>query len=61
MNISNNLTLIMVSHRYSTLFNCDRILEVDKGVIVADGPPNEILNLKNKNYLKVSHYSFQRN
>ncbi len=45
-NISNNLTLIMVSHRYSTLLNCDRILKIDKGKIVDDGSPTQVLNLK---------------
>ena len=44
--LSNNLTLIMVSHRYSTLSNCDRILEVHKGAIIADGPPNKILKFE---------------
>ena len=32
------LTIIIVAHRWSTLKQCDRILELSDGVIVRDGP-----------------------
>ena len=35
--LNNNLTCIMISHRYQTLKKCDRIIEIKNGVIISDG------------------------
>ncbi len=40
-------TLIIVTHRLSTVQNCDRILFIEKGKIIKQGSPNEILNSNN--------------
>ena len=38
-------TLIMVTHRASMLALADRIILLDKGKIVADGPKDEVMGL----------------
>ena len=37
-------TLIVVTHRLSTVKNCDKIFFIDKGKIIKQGTPKEILN-----------------
>ena len=37
-------TLIIVTHRLFTVKNCDKIFFIDKGKIIKQGPPEEILN-----------------
>ena len=37
-------TLIIVTHRLSTVQNCDRILFIEKGKIIKQGSPESILN-----------------
>ena len=37
-------TLILVTHRATLLALCDRLIVMDKGAIVADGPKDEVLN-----------------
>jgi ATP-binding cassette subfamily C protein LapB len=41
-------TMILITHRYSLLPLVDRILVMDQGKIVADGPRDQILRLTNK-------------
>lgn len=36
-------TMVIVAHRLATVASCDRILVLDAGRIVADGPPDEVL------------------
>ena len=40
-------TLIIITHRLTTVQNCDKIFMFEKGKIVKQGPPNEILNSNN--------------
>ena len=40
-------TLIIITHRLSTVKNCDKIFCVDKGKIIKQGLPEEILNFDN--------------
>ena len=39
-------TRIVIAHRLSTIRNCDRILVMDKGVIVEEGTYNELIDKK---------------
>lgn len=39
--LSGKYTIISVAHRYSTISNCDRIIKLEGGKIVFDGPPKE--------------------
>lgn len=43
-------TRIVIAHRLSTIINCDRILVMDKGVIVESGTYKELMALKGKFY-----------
>ncbi|MFX4396976.1 hypothetical protein ABTA35_20450, partial [Acinetobacter baumannii] len=36
-------TMIVVAHRFSTLRNCDWIIKLDKGKIVSEGTPKEMI------------------
>ena len=38
-------TVIMIAHRLSTLRSCDRVISLEKGVIINDAPPDSILGL----------------
>tara|TARA_Y100000589_G_scaffold190431_1_gene180355 strand:+ start:491 stop:2278 length:1788 start_codon:yes stop_codon:yes gene_type:complete len=42
--LRNDLTIIAIAHRYSTLRNFDRILKIENGSIVSDGTPKEIFD-----------------
>lgn len=41
-----NRTVIAVAHRLSTIVGFDRVIVVDKGRIVEDGPPQQLLRQK---------------
>ena len=41
--LNRNLVLVIIAHRLSTLKRCDRIIQLDKGQVVASGSPSEIL------------------
>lgn len=49
-NIMKNKTVIAVAHRLSTLKNMNRIIVLDKGKIIEDGTPKELLNKKDGLY-----------
>ncbi|KAK6760033.1 hypothetical protein RB195_021526 [Necator americanus] len=40
---SEGLTTITIAHRMSAIRNCDRLLVMEKGQIVEEGPPDELL------------------
>tara|TARA_B100000029_G_C17537862_1_gene945551 strand:+ start:6 stop:1676 length:1671 start_codon:yes stop_codon:yes gene_type:complete len=42
--LKGNKTLIIITHRLSTVQNCDKIFMIDKGKIVKEGIPKNILN-----------------
>jgi ATP-binding cassette subfamily B protein len=41
--LSRDITIVTIAHRLSTLQRCDRVIELNQGVVVASGPPNMIL------------------
>jgi ABC-type multidrug transport system fused ATPase/permease subunit len=41
--LDRNLTMVMIAHRLSTVQRCDRVVRLDHGMVVANGPPNLIL------------------
>ena len=38
-------TIIIIAHRLSTVSNCDRLYKIEKGKIIAQGSPKEIIEL----------------
>ncbi|MCQ2176175.1 MAG: ATP-binding cassette domain-containing protein, partial [Bacteroidales bacterium] len=50
-NVINNLsnfgcTRISIAHRLSTIMECDRVIVLDKGNIIEDGKPSELMAQK---------------
>lgn len=41
--LSKELTIVMIAHRLSTVQRCDRVVKLELGKVVADGPPIEVL------------------
>jgi ABC-type multidrug transport system fused ATPase/permease subunit len=46
-------TVIMIAHRLSTIMSADRILVVDRGVVVEDGNHSQLLKKKQGLYKKL--------
>ena len=42
---SQELTIVMIAHRLSTVKQCDRVLRLESGILAADGPPKIVLEL----------------
>lgn len=45
ININNDLTIIMITHRLTTLTKFDRVIELKNGKVLRFGKPEDILNL----------------
>ena len=45
--LKNNLTILMIAHRLTTLKHCDKIIKVESGNIEVAGPYNEIIQKEN--------------
>lgn len=50
-----NMTIVMSSHRQSLLSLCDRVLVLEKGKLVMEGPPKSILETPSKQKHKVKN------
>jgi len=50
-NLNKNITIILITHRLSTVKNCDKILLLEKGKIINEGTFEELIKL-NKNFQK---------
>ena len=40
--LGNDITIIAIAHRYSSLKHFDRIIKIENGVLLFDGLPKEI-------------------
>lgn len=41
--LHDDLTIILIAHRLSTISSCDRVIRLEGGLIISDGPPQTIL------------------
>ncbi len=41
--LSNDLTIVMIAHRLSTVERCNRVIKLAGGTVLADGPPSQVL------------------
>ncbi len=42
-NLADKVTCVIIAHRLSTVAHCDRVLWIDKGTIIMDGPAKEVV------------------
>ena len=49
----------MLAHRLSTIFNADKILVVDNGVIVEEGTHEELINIPDGKYKSLYNMQFK--
>ncbi|QNI57163.1 ABC transporter type 1/ ATPase component [Synechococcus sp. BIOS-U3-1] len=42
-NFSKEITIVMIAHRLSTVQQCDRVIRLERGRVVADGSPEQVL------------------
>ena len=54
---SREKTIIIIAHRLSTVYNADNIVVLDKGIVVEEGPHDELLNKKGQ-YFDLWHQQF---
>jgi len=52
-NLKNRITVFVIAHRLTTLTNSDRLLALEKGKIVEQGKPSELLSDKESYFYKV--------
>ena len=52
-NLKGKITALVIAHRLSTIINSDRLLVIDKGKIVEQGKPQELLEDKESYFYKV--------
>jgi len=52
-NLKGKITALVIAHRLSTIINSDRLLVIDKGKIVEQGKPQELLRDKETYFYKV--------
>ena len=43
----------MIAHRLSTVKDCDKIIVLKKGVVIEEGPHEELLNIEDGLYRKL--------
>lgn len=52
-NLKGKLTIIVIAHRLSTVINSDRLFVLDKGKIIEEGTPKDLLDNKDSYFYKV--------
>ena len=50
MALQGSKTILIVAHRLSTVEHCDRLYQLERGEVVAEGTPAEILNGQNRGF-----------
>lgn len=58
-NLKGKITVLVIAHRLSTIINSDRLLVLERGSIVEQGAPQELLKNKNSYFFKV--YNIRKN
>ena len=53
--LSEDITVVMIAHRLSTVQQCDRVIQLSMGTVSADGPPCEFC----QPHIKLSYLSFR--
>ncbi len=53
-NLKGKYTILIIAHRLSTIVNCDKIIMIDKGKIIATGTHQELMK-NSKEYYKLYH------
>ncbi|HGE5774120.1 ABC transporter ATP-binding protein [Flavobacterium psychrophilum] len=56
--ITKNRTSIVIAHRLATIINADKIVVLDKGIVVEEGTHNQLLQKKNGYYRKLYDSQF---
>lgn len=44
--LSRNLTIVIIAHRLTTVARCDRVIQIECGLVIQNGPPYEALEGK---------------
>lgn len=52
-NLKNQITVLAIAHRLSTVMNSDRLLVLEDGRIIEEGKPSELLENKDSHFFKV--------
>ncbi|MCB5984646.1 ABC transporter ATP-binding protein, partial [Flavobacterium psychrophilum] len=56
--ITKNRTSIVIAHRLATIINADKIVVLDKGIVVEEGTHNQLLQKENGYYRKLYDSQF---
>tara|TARA_B100001175_G_scaffold156135_1_gene132281 strand:+ start:534 stop:2318 length:1785 start_codon:yes stop_codon:yes gene_type:complete len=60
LKITENKTSIIIAHRLSTILNSDRILVMDKGILVESGSHTELIKKENGYYKNLYEIQFEK-
>jgi ABC-type multidrug transport system fused ATPase/permease subunit len=52
-NLKGKMTVLVIAHRLGTVMNCDNLLVLDKGKIIEEGKPQELLKDKESYFFKM--------
>ena len=44
--LSKDLTILIIAHRLTTVTRCNRVIQLEEGLISADGPPEHVLGIR---------------
>jgi ABC-type multidrug transport system fused ATPase/permease subunit len=58
--LKGRVTIIIIAHRLSTIVDLDRVLVLNKGVIVEEGSPSLLLKNPGSRFYQMYHLSLQR-